>query len=217
MSKNGAPFITFEGGEGSGKSTQVEILNRTLLQADIDVLSLREPGGTPGAEHIRELVLHRDTELWTPVTEALLMSASRSDLVSKRLIPALDKGVWVLCDRFTDSTLAYQGFGHKLGYEAIDALNHFTVSDLKPDLTFVFELNPELGLERAEVRDGAKDRIEAYDINFHRRVAEGFAEVIKRNPDRCISINALLDIDIISKQILQEVDRRFGKQKSASV
>lgn len=207
--KNRAPFITFEGGEGTGKTTQVEILNRTLLQLEVDVLSLREPGGTPGAEHIRELVLHRDTEHWTPVTEALLMSASRSDLVRKRLIPALDKGTWVLCDRFTDSTMAYQGFGHQLGYEEIDSLNHFTVGDLKPDLTFVFELNPELGLARAEVRNGSKDRIEAYDLQFHKRVAEGFAEVLKRNPERCVAINALFDIDMIAAHIYTEVERRF--------
>ena len=124
-------------------------------------------------------------------------------------LPKLEKGTWVLCDRFTDSTVAYQGYGHGLGYNSISELNHFTVGDLVPDLTFIFEMSPEVGLERTEFRDKVKGRFEKYDMNFHRRVAEGFSEVLRQNHDRCVPINALLDIDMISELIVREVSQRF--------
>lgn len=146
----------------------------------------------------------------TPTTEALLMSAARADLVQKRILPQIEGGDWVLCDRFTDSTIAYQGYGHELGYAAIQALNTFTVGTLEPDLTFVFQLNPELGLERAASRNGGRDRFERFDLDFHRRVAKGYEEVLKNNPHRCVAINGLLDIDMISELIFKEVSQRFG-------
>jgi len=209
MMNSKAPFITFEGGEGVGKSTQIEILFRRLLLEDIDVVSYREPGGTKGAEDIRALLVKGDGERWTPTTEALLMSAARAELVQKHILPQLEGGTWVLCDRFTDSTLAYQGYGHGLGYKNIQELNHFTVGELKPDLTFIFQLDPELGLARTTRREGGEDRYERLDINFHHRVAEGYAEVLKNNPDRCMAINGLLDIDMISQLIYSEVKKRF--------
>jgi len=209
MMTNKAPFITFEGGEGCGKSTQIELLFRRLLQVGVDAVSYREPGGTKGAEDIRSLLLQGDGERWTPTTEALLMSASRADLVEKRILPQLEKGSWVLCDRFTDSTLAYQGFGHGLGYAPITALNYFTVGSLKPDLTFVFQLNPELGLERTALREGGKDRYEQFDLSFHSRVEKGYEEILKKNPERCVAINALLDIEVISQIVFAEVCKRF--------
>lgn len=210
MMTNKAPFITFEGGEGCGKSTQIELLFRRLLQVGIDAVSYREPGGTKGAEDIRSLLLQGDGERWTPTTEALLMSAARADLVEKRILPQLEKGSWVLCDRFTDSTLAYQGFGHGLGYAPITALNYFTVGSLKPDLTFIFQLNPELGLERTALREGGKDRYEQFDLSFHNRVEKGYEEILKKNPERCVAINALLDIEMISQIIFAEVSKRFA-------
>ena len=209
MAKNKTPFITFEGGEGSGKSTQIEVLFKRLLQDGTDVVSYREPGGTKGAEDIRALLVKGDGERWTPITEALLMSAARADLVEKHILTRLDSGTWVLCDRFTDSTIAYQGFGHGLGYKSIQELNHFTVGTLEPDLTFIFQLNPELGLKRTAGRGGEEDRYEQFDLNFHRRVAEGYEEVLKNNPNRCVAINALLDVDMISELIFQEVMKRF--------
>ena len=209
MKNSSAPFITFEGGEGTGKSTQIEILYRRLLLEEIDVVSCREPGGTKGAEDIRQLLVKGEGERWMPTTEALLMSAARADLVQKRILPQIEGGTWVLCDRFTDSTLAYQGYGHGLGYKNIEELNHFTVGDLKPDLTFIFQINPEVGLARTKQRKEGEDRYERLDINFHRRVAEGYAEVLKNNPNRCVAINALLDIDMISGYIFEEVHRRF--------
>lgn len=209
MMTHKAPFITFEGGEGCGKSTQIEILFRHLLQLNIDVVSYREPGGTKGAEEIRAILLQGDGERWTPTTEALLMSSARSDLVEKRILPQLEKGSWVLCDRFTDSTLAYQGFGHGLGYDPITALNHFTVGSLKPDLTFIFQLSPELGLARTALREGGKDRYEQFDLSFHNKVEKGYEEILQKNPERCVGINALLDIEMISQMIFAEVCKRF--------
>ncbi len=209
MTVHKAPFIVFEGGEGSGKSTQIEILYRKLLQGDIDVVSYREPGGTKGAEDIRELLVKGDRERWNPVTEALLMSAARADLVEKHILPQLEKGTWVLCDRFTDSTIAYQGYGHQLGAQAIEDLNRFTVGTLKPDLAFVFQINAELGLERAALRQAGVDRFERYDITFHQRVAEGYGDILKKNPETHVEINGLLDIDDISQIIFKEVCHRF--------
>lgn len=209
MTKPVAPFITFEGGEGSGKSTQVEILYRKLLQAGINAVSYREPGGTKGAEEIRDLLMEGDGERWNPTTEALLMSAARSDLIHKHIIPELNRRLWIICDRFTDSTIAYQGYGHQLGYEKALELNDFTVGDLEPDLTFVLEINAELGLERTALRRTGINRFERFDIEFHRRVAQGYGDIVKNNPHRCVGINALQDIDVISEMIFEEVKRRF--------
>jgi len=209
MTQYKAPFITFEGGEGSGKSTQIELLFRNLQAKGVDAVSYREPGGTKGAEDIRTLLLRGEGERWTPTTEALLMSAARADLVYKQILPHLEKGIWVLCDRFTDSTLAYQGFGYGLGYDKIQDLNFFTVGSLKPDLTFIFQIDPELGLSRAASREKGVDRFEKLGLDFHRRVTEGYMEVLKNHPDRCISVNALLDINVIADMIFEEVIQRF--------
>lgn len=205
------PFITFEGGEGSGKTTQCAILYRELLKIGINVVLFREPGGTKGAEEIRHLILNGDGDRWTPKAEALLMSASRAELVQKRILPHLEQG-WVICDRFTDSTIAYQGYGHRLGYESIEELNRFTVEDLTPDLTFVFQLSSELGLERTRQREIGEERYENLDLSFHKRVQEGYREILQRNPERCIAINALSDINTLSQLIFKEVEKRFELQ-----
>ncbi|OJW48095.1 MAG: dTMP kinase [Alphaproteobacteria bacterium 41-28] len=210
MIKHKAPFITFEGGEGSGKTTQVDILYHKLLQGGIDVVSYREPGGTRGAEEIRHLLMEGERDRWNPKSEALLMSAARADLIDRHIIPRLEADTWVLCDRFTDSTIAYQGFGHELGYEHIQELNHFTVGELEPDLTFIFQISAELGLERTALRKAGIHRFEHYDIMFHRRVAEGFEEILKKNPNRCVAINALLDIEMISEFIYNKICQRFS-------
>lgn len=204
------PFITFEGGEGSGKSTQIDLLYRKLLQRGVDVISCREPGGTKGAEEIRALLLKGDEDRWGPVTEALLMSASRADLVQKRILPYLGKGGWVLCDRFTDSTIAYQGYGHELGYDPIVHLNQFTVGSLEPTLTFIFQLDPHVGLERTALRVGGEDRYERFDFTFHQKVAKGYAEILRKNPKRCVAINALEDIEVIAERIFEIICQRFG-------
>jgi len=213
MNHKHAPFITFEGGEGSGKTTQIHILFKELLKRGVDVIHYREPGGTRGAEIIRKLLVRGAKKKWTPTAEALLMSAARAELVEKRIVPQLKQGTWVLCDRYTDSTIAYQGFGHNLGYKPIEALNRFTVGVLIPDLTFVFQIAPELGLSRTTQREGDENRFEKFDLPFHRRVAEGYAEILQQNPDRCVPINGLLDVSMISDNILQTVKQRFGIKK----
>lgn len=204
------PFITFEGGEGSGKTTQSALLYKALLKIGIKAVSYREPGGTKGSEEIRNLILNGDGDRWTSKAEALLMSASRAELVYKRILPHLADQTWVICDRFTDSTMAYQGFGHDLGYESIDMLNKFTVGSLEPDLTFIFQLNPELGLARTALRKGGEDRYEHFELDFHLKVEKGYREILKRNPQRCVPINAALDIESISEVIFEEVTKRFG-------
>jgi len=203
------PFITFEGGEGSGKSTQIVRLFQRLSDAGIDVVSYREPGGTPGAEEIRALLLQGDAGRWTPPSEALLMSAARADLIARQIRPQIEKGGWVLCDRFADSTIAYQGFGHGLGYERVEALNAFTVGDMIPDLTFIFQVDPVLGLERAAVRAGGHDRYERFDLAFHQRVAEGYAEILKRSPERCVAVEGAGDREEIAQFVFATVQARF--------
>lgn len=210
MRNKKTPFITFEGGEGSGKTTQAAILYKTLLQLGVDVVLYREPGGTKGAEEIRHLILNGEGDRWTPKAEALLMSAARAELVEKHLLPHLDEGTWVICDRFTDSTIAYQGYGHNLGLEPIIELNKFTVGNLVPDLTFIFQLSPSLGLARTALREGGEDRYENLELDFHHRVENGYQEILKKYPDRCVGINALLDIDATSQLIFTEVAQRFG-------
>ena len=205
-----APFITFEGGEGSGKTTQISILYNRLLQNGLDVVQYREPGGTKGAEEIRELLMEGEWERWNSTTEALLMSAARADLIQKKIIPQLEGNTWVLCDRFADSTLAYQGYGHELGAKCIKELNHFTVGNLEPDLTFILQINAEIGLQRAGLRKAGINRFERSDVHFHERVQKGYEEILKENPKRCVGINALLDIDEISQMIFDEVVKRFN-------
>ena len=209
MRNKKTPFFTFEGGEGSGKTTQASILYQALLQLGVDVVLYREPGGTKGAEEIRHLILNGEGDRWTAKAEALLMSASRAELVEKRLLPHLDERTWVICDRFTDSTIAYQGYGHKLGFDPIVELNNFTVGNLVPDLTFIFQLSPQLGLARTALREGGEDRYENLHLDFHNRVEEGYREILNKYPDRCVAINALLDIDAISLVIFNEVKKRF--------
>ena len=172
MKLHKAPFITFEGGEGSGKSTQIHILFERLLQMDIDVVQYREPGGTKGAEEIRSLLFEGEQERWSPTSEALLLSTARADLIQKKILPALEGNTWVLCDRYADSTLAYQGFGHELGEKPIKELNRFTIGDLEPDLTFVFQINAEIGLQRVADRKTHTDRFERNDILFHQQLKD---------------------------------------------
>ncbi len=204
-----APFITFEGGEGSGKSTQAKILLDTLTDMGFDVFSYREPGGTSGAEEIRHLLMQGDKGRWNAKTEALLMSAARADLIQRHIIPELEQGKWVICDRFADSTTAYQGYGHGLGYEKIMEVNNFTIGTLAPDLTFIFQIDPKLGMERVMKRKTGHYRFEQLDMEFHQRVADGYDEILKKNPNRCVPIDATQDIETTTEVILAFIKSRF--------
>lgn len=196
-------FITFEGGEGTGKSTQARLLADALDAWGYDVLLTREPGGTPGAEAIRALIVQGAVDRWDPLTETLLLSAARRDHVERLIKPALADGVWVLCDRFADSTRAYQGYGEGLPLEVVDRLTDLATGGLVPDLTLVHDLSVEAGLARAASRDGdASGRFERFDRGFHGRLRDGFLEIAARAPARCAVIDAAGPAETIHAAVL---------------
>ena len=198
-------FITFEGGEGAGKSTQAARLAVRLREHGIDVVETREPGGTPGAEAIRSLVVEGDADRWDGVTEALLMNAARADHVTRRVRPALTRGSWVVCDRYIDSTLAYQGAGKGMAVDALRAMHRFATNDLWPDLTLVLDLPALFGGARAAAR-GALDRFEKTGGQFHDNVAQSFRDVAIADPARVRLIDATGDIDSVAAAVWREVE-----------
>ena len=185
-----ARFITFEGGEGAGKSTQLKRLVAHLASAGREVVATREPGGSPGAESIRELVLNGAADRWSPVTETLLMYAARRDHVERVIRPALARGAWVVCDRFADSTRAYQGAAGGTDPGLIAAMETFILEDTRPDLTLIFDLPVEAGLARATARAGAELRFESKGLAFHERLRAGFLAIAQAEPKRCAVIDA---------------------------
>ncbi|MEM7651378.1 MAG: dTMP kinase [Pseudomonadota bacterium] len=217
MSENGL-FITFEGGEGSGKTTQINRLAQTLSQLGHKVITTREPGGTPEAEKVRELLVQRDGGEWTPMSEILLLFAARIQHVHHIIKPALEEGKIVICDRFTDSTMAYQGYGHEMDLEQIKSIDELTLGGFKPDLTLILDIDPEEGLKRSDRRLAAEqfqvthreDRYEQLDIEFHKRLRNGFLEIAKNEPERCHVIPAIQEIDAISGQVADIVREKLG-------
>ena len=203
-------FITFEGGEGAGKSTQVKLLGAVFQAKGHAVLETREPGGSPGAEQIRGLLVDGPAERWQPLTEALLHYAARAEHLQTKVRPALDEGIWVLCDRFTDSTLAYQGYGHQLGKAPIEALQALVAAAPVPDLTLVLDLPVELGLARAAGRPEAAARYERMGRDFHERVRQGFLEIARGAPERCAVIEADAEPEAVQDRILKVVEQRLG-------
>ena len=197
-------FITLEGGEGVGKSTQLKALAETLRQRGVDVLVTREPGGSEGAEKIRELLLEGTVERWGPRAEVLLFAAARADHVEKAIRPALEAGRWVLCDRFTDSSLAYQGGAGGLGIETVRAINVAAVGDLFPDRTLVLTLDE--GSERARARDGGQsDRIGGRDGDYHRKVDAAFRIIAAEEPERVRLIDASGEPGEVTRRLLNAI------------
>lgn len=196
-------FITFEGGEGTGKSTQCQLLADYLRQHNKQVIITREPGGTDGAELIRALLVSGDINRWSGVTEALLLNAARVDHWEKVIAPALEKGAWVICDRFADSTLAYQGYGHGLDLKFLQSLHQSVLPDVQPDVTFMFDLNPEIGISRALSRHTSEVRFEKMKLDFHSRLRTGYLEIAKNNPKRCHVIDADQEIQVIHQAIIE--------------
>lgn len=194
-------FITFEGGEGSGKSTQARLLAEHLSNRGHEVVLTREPGGTPGAEAIRALLVTGDPERWTPWSEACLVNAARADHVARVIRPALGRGAFVICDRFVDSTRAYQGAGKGLADAALVALHEQAIGGLWPDLTLVLTLPAETGLARAAARGDGEGRFEAHDGGFHARVDAFFRGLPAAEPGRCRAIDAGRPIDAIAADI----------------
>jgi dTMP kinase len=202
-------LITFEGGEGAGKSTQIERLAGALRGAGIDVLVTREPGGTPGAEQIRTLLLEGAPERWLPLTEVLLLLAARHDHVVRHIAPALSAGHWVLCDRFIDSTRVYQGMAGAVGEAVIGRLHDVVLGDLRPDLTVVLDVSVALGLGRRRAAAG-EHRYEQMTSAFHERVREGFLAVARAEPERCMVIDASRPADAVANDVRALVARRLG-------
>jgi len=207
----GAPgrFITLEGGEGAGKSTQIARLAERLRAAH-EVVTTREPGGSPGAEMIRKLLVEGPAERWDGTTEALLHFAARRDHLRQTVCPALKRGAWVLSDRFADSTRAYQGWGHGLDLGMLDRLYDIAVGAFHPDLTVILDLPVETGLARAAQRRGTETRYESLPQDFHQRVRKGFLAIAAGDPARCVVIDASKDIDGIAAAITRTVAERLG-------
>lgn len=203
-------FITFEGGEGAGKSTQVRRLAERLTAGGREVVTTREPGGSPGAESIRDIVLKGAADRWSPVTEALLMYAARRDHIERVILPALARGAWVICDRFADSTRAYQGGAGGVDRGLIDALEDHVLDGARPNLTLVFDLPPEVGLERAHARAGAEMRFESKGMAFHTRLREAFRAIVAAEPQRCVLIDAGGDIEAVAAAIWDAVSDRLA-------
>lgn len=207
-------FITFEGGEGAGKTTHVRLLAEALRAAGLGVVETREPGGSPGAEQIRELLIHGEAARWDAMTEALLHFAARRDHVSRVIRPALAAGEWVISDRFADSTMAYQGYGHGLGRTPIEQLYALTVGDLAPDLTVILDLPVEEGLRRTEARREGGTRYERMDRAFHERLRAGFLEIAEREAGRCLVVDARQPLDAVNRAIKEAIGRRLDVELS---
>ena len=201
-------FITFEGPEGSGKSTQVRRLVRALQRRRRRVLVTHEPGGTPMGRAIRDILLHRTTLQLTPLAELALFMASRAQLVSDVIAPALRRGTVVICDRFLDSTKAYQGGGSGLDRRVIDVLGHTVTAGVHPDVTFLLDLDPAEGLRR---RGRRRDRMEAKTLRYHRRVRRAYLAIARREPRRVMRLDARQSIDILHQQILRAVEQRLRR------
>jgi dTMP kinase len=200
-----ARFITFEGGEGTGKSTQALLLAEALRERGESVIQTREPGGSEGAELIRALLVSGDTNRWSAMSEVLLLFAARIDHWEKVIKPALDQGKWVICDRFTDSTIAYQGYGRGVDLSFLSLLSNTVLGECIPNRTFLFDLDPAIGVQRALSRHTSETRFEKMDLSFHQRLREGFLEIARKNPNRCRVISALDTVQNIHQKILEEL------------
>lgn len=213
-------FITLEGGDGTGKSTQIRLLQQSLATAGIDVVTTREPGGTPQAERIRSLLLQRDSGDFDPLTEAMMMFAARREHLVHKIWPAMEKGQWVISDRFADSTRAFQGYGHGLDMGLIENLYTLVAGKFQPDLTFILDIDPETGLARSarqnatttNANESTEDRFERMGLPFHARLRKGFLDIAGKFPDRCQLIDASQPVNVVHGRMLEVISRRFGLQ-----
>lgn len=204
-------FITLEGGEGAGKSVQARRLEARLKAVGLDVVRTREPGGSPHAEALREVILSGFARPFGPEGEALLFAAARIDHLDATIVPALERGQWVVSDRFADSTRAYQGAAGNLPAEYIDQLERIAIGANSPDLTLILDLPPEVGLERANERrgEGGADRFEAEGLAFHETLRRAFLDIAARDPERCALIDALKNEDDVEAEIWNTVAARL--------
>lgn len=203
-------FITFEGPEGSGKSTQIQLAYQLLQSCHVQVLLTREPGGTAIGDQIRETVHHVENGLMSPVTELLLYSASRAQLVSQVIQPALAANQVVLCDRFADSTLAYQGYGRQLDMTMLEDITHYATGGLKPDLTLLFDIDVRAGINRRTTGGEEMNRLDLESINFHERVRLGYHQLARQEPDRWVLINAERSVEEIAADVKHILKTRLS-------
>ncbi len=204
-------FITLEGGEGVGKSTLAAALALQLAAKGVEVVRTREPGGSPGAETLRRLILNPPDAVggWNPVAEALLFYAARSDHLDRTIRPALARGTWVICDRFSDSTRAYQVAAGGVGSEHFDALERMCVGADGPDLTLVLDLSMDIARTRMNARSAAQDAIESRDLAYHAAVHQAFLDIARANPQRCLVLDASASPESLVQDALAEITRRF--------
>jgi len=205
-------FITLEGGEGVGKSTLAAALEARLAARGVKAVRTREPGGTPGAEAIRRLILSPPTEVtgWEPIAETLLFYAARTDHLDKLIRPALAAGSWVICDRFSDSTRAYQAAAGRVPSEHIETLDRICVGDTTPDLTLVLDLPLLMARRRMTARANDKDAIESRVVSYHEAVHKAFLDIARANPQRCIVLDASLAADALADAAVAAIDARIG-------
>jgi dTMP kinase len=211
-----AKFITFEGGEGAGKSTQIRMFAEALRKAGVECAVTREPGGTPEAEAIRGLLVSGEPGKMDAMTELLLHYAARRDHVTKSIQPKLAEGTWVVSDRFSDSTLAYQGHGHKLGEEVVKKLHKIVLGKFLPHLTFILDIEVADGIRRAESRGAAENRYEKMGHDFHERLRDGFLAIAAAEPKRCVVVNAARSMAEVHTDIIRHTNERL-KLKLAPV
>jgi dTMP kinase len=203
-------FITLEGGEGAGKSTQARRLADRLAARGHQVVVTREPGGSPGAESIRELLVTGQADRWSPITETLLMYAARRDHIERTIAPALATGGWVVSDRFADSTRAYQGAGGGAPASLIQTLERHVLGETRPDLTLILDLPVDVGLARSLARNHAETRFEAKGADFHKRLREGFLAIARVEADRCVLIDASQSVEAVEAAIWAAVEARLA-------
>lgn len=203
-------LITLEGGEGAGKSTQARRLAEWLIGRGVAVELTREPGGSPGAEEIRALLVTGETGRWDPLSELLLHYAARRDHMIRKIVPALEAGRWIVCDRFIDSTTAYQGDGLGVPLDVIAACRRAVLGDFVPDLTLILDVEPEAGRLRTSARPGGEDRYERMGAAFHARVRAGFRRIAATEPKRCVLISTNGPIEEVASSIVEAVRNRLG-------
>ncbi|MBS4537935.1 dTMP kinase [Clostridium sp. D2Q-11] len=197
-------FITIEGPDGAGKSTQIEQLKEHFKNQGKDIVITREPGGTEISEKIRDIILDNANTAMADTTEALLYAASRAQHVHQKIIPALKKGKVVICDRFVHSSLVYQGIGRGLGVEEVKAINNFAIEGIKPDVTLFFDISPETALKR-KTKNNEGDRLENEKVDFHKRVYEGYKRLIEKYPEEFTIIDANGTIEEIHKEVIKAI------------
>ncbi len=205
-------FISIEGPDGSGKSTQIQNIKKYFQDKGREIIFTREPGGTAIGERIRAIILDNKCSEMDFMTEAMLYAASRAQHVAQVIRPALNEGKIVICDRFVDSSIAYQGYGRGLG-EAVSVINNFAIGDCIPDMTFLLKLSPDVGKTRIEKNRTDKDRLEHERLSFHMEVYKGYLAIEKNNPDRIIGIDATRGIDEIKKDIYLRLDELLLRER----